>query len=286
MKKVIVLVGFLCLVFSGLSWAGTIDTIDVTGTWPFTVNITGTYPDGCDRDTSISSMVLEEEIIIFIFTEASFPTPTCMSEPGQPFDFSESMDSPVSESYSITVIMYEGMLGMDQTGTVLASKTKKFGSSVCEPCEPCEPSTTQDEPEEELAVYLDVNPEVINVNRHGKYIGGKIRLPVGYMPEGIDAESVELGIVTENNDLWTVSAEKSAAYDETFVVKFNTDMVVELIDEVVDEYPATVTFFVRGQMGDGLSFSGTDITKVINHGKLCKFKKCLKKKLKKKHCNR
>ena len=62
MKKTIVLMGILFLVFSNLSWAaGTIDEITITGHWPFTVDIRGTYPDGCDRGTEIATVFLEEQ---------------------------------------------------------------------------------------------------------------------------------------------------------------------------------------------------------------------------------
>lgn len=261
MKKIIFLTGIICLVFSTLSWAGSIDEITIRDSWFFTIDITGTYPDGCARDAYLSTTVLEDQIIIDIFTE-SFPTQYCTFAPEQPFQFSESMSPPLSECYSIIVTMYDG----DETGTVLASKILQVGSSGCEMPEP------KGEPVEEvLEAYVEVKPEFINIQRNAKYISAKIILPEGYMPEDINAESIKLGVTPEDGGLQAVSAEKLKIDEMTLVVKFDNKMVMGLIDETVNEYPATVTFYVQGQVWDGPSFIAIDNAKVINHGKLGKF---------------
>ncbi len=100
-----------------------------------------------------------------------------------------------------------------------------------------------------ISASVDIKPEVINLNSHGKFTAFLI-LPAGYDPHEIDVETVECeGAIALSGH---VAAQR-------FIAKF---AVQDLVG--VSPGPA-VEFMVTGQLFDGTPFSGCDTVRVIGH---------------------
>ncbi|GAI85994.1 unnamed protein product, partial [marine sediment metagenome] len=100
-----------------------------------------------------------------------------------------------------------------------------------------------------ISASVDIKPEVINLNSHGKFTAF-LTLPAGYNPHEIDVETVECeGAIALSGH---VAAQR-------FIAKF---AVQDLVG--VSPGPA-VEFMVTGQLFDGTPFSGCDTVRVIGH---------------------
>lgn len=100
-----------------------------------------------------------------------------------------------------------------------------------------------------ISASVDIKPEVINLNSHGKFTAFLI-LPAGYNPHEIDVETVECeGAIALSGH---VAAQR-------FIAKF---AVQDLVG--VSPGPA-VEFMVTGQLFDNTPFCGYDTVRVIGH---------------------
>ena len=219
-------------------------------------------------------MLLDEKILIYVFYNP-LPPMACNLEPTEEFISPDII--PPSDNYEIIVMLYNGTLGSTSQGVLLDSETIQIGLGS-EPCEPCEQSIPSNQ--NVLDVEVDVNPEVINIQRRARYIGVKIKLSEGYELIDIDTDSVELGLMTDQGESLPFYAVKSEIDEETLMVKFDSKAITELIAEEIEEFPTKATFFVRGELWDGTSFLKTDNIKIINRFKRHMWghrKKCLGK---------
>ncbi|MCK4249856.1 T9SS type A sorting domain-containing protein, partial [candidate division WOR-3 bacterium] len=100
-----------------------------------------------------------------------------------------------------------------------------------------------------ISASVDIKPEVINLNSHGKFTAFLI-LPAGYDPHEIDVETVECeGAIALSGH---VAAQR-------FIAKF-------AVQDLVGVTPGpAVEFMVTGQLFDGTPFSGCDTVRVIGH---------------------
>ncbi|MBA7613818.1 hypothetical protein ES703_21075 [subsurface metagenome] len=100
-----------------------------------------------------------------------------------------------------------------------------------------------------ISASVDIKPEVINLNSHGKFTAFLI-LPAGYDPHEIDVETVECeGAIALSGH---VTAQR-------FIAKF-------AVQDLVGVTPGpAVEFMVTGQLFDGTPFCGYDTVRVIGH---------------------
>jgi hypothetical protein len=100
-----------------------------------------------------------------------------------------------------------------------------------------------------ISASVDIKPEVINLNSHGKFTAFLI-LPAGYDPHEIDVETVECeGAIALSGH---VAAQR-------FIAKF-------AVQDLVGIAPGpAVEFMVTGQLFDDTPFSGCDTIRVIGH---------------------
>ncbi len=128
MKKAIVFVAILCLLFSARVWGEAIDMVSVTEQEPFSIEITATY-SGCDSENYFATVSEEEKNVTVLIPSDSNPNlPPGFNSLESICNFSIEF-SPPGEDYEIIVILYQGMPGFD--GSVLDLKTLTVGSA-CE----------------------------------------------------------------------------------------------------------------------------------------------------------
>ena len=69
MKKYIIFIVPLLIMFSVQGWSYTIDEISITIEEPFIIGIKSSYPDGCDRNALLQPMTMENQVEISFFTQ-------------------------------------------------------------------------------------------------------------------------------------------------------------------------------------------------------------------------
>jgi hypothetical protein len=249
MKKLYVLLFSFFLVFTGnAGWADTIDQVAISEGPPVIVEITGTFAcdDGARAPFTLQTSV-ENKIMIQIFTN---PPQECIDQDVQ-FTLQEEIVPPEQGGYQIIVLLYTGVPGKDDP--VVLEDSEKI--------------TVR----EAVAAMVDINPNTINLKRRGQFISAKVRMPEGFNLENIIPESFKLYVVKDNDELseW-IPAQRVMAnmFDDVLNVKFSNLVVLNLIQENITEFPATVKFLVQWQiLGDDTVYEGTDEVRVINPGK-------------------
>jgi len=104
-----------------------------------------------------------------------------------------------------------------------------------------------------IDVSVDIKPDTLNIDSKGEWITVYALIDTQYDEKEIDVSSVKI-----NGEIMAVRGE---LIDNQLMVKFDRISVIELFPEGIDEITLTVT----GKFTDGVSFSGEDTIKVVNH---------------------
>jgi hypothetical protein len=114
----------------------------------------------------------------------------------------------------------------------------------------------------EASVIVDVDPDTLNLEMHGKWITVYIGPPDGYEVGDIDIGTVKLdGVLSP--DRWDVQ-------DDKLMMKFNAEDVISRVwlkiyhmGTPMPQDNVTVELTVTGELNDGTSFEGSDEIQVI-----------------------
>jgi signal peptidase len=116
----------------------------------------------------------------------------------------------------------------------------------------------------QLSAFVDIKPEVLQLQSHGDHVTAFIGLPEGYIA-GIDVSTVRLCVGTSScggagigagDPIWTHGG-------RILKVTFDREGVIALVASVAP--PADVTLTVSGLV-DGALFAGSDVVRVIGCG--------------------
>ena len=119
-----------------------------------------------------------------------------------------------------------------------------------------------------IEATIDIDPDVLNLRSHGRWVTCYIELPEGYDPADIDVATVQL--VYEGNAIPAESWPTTVGdYDGDGIpdrmVKVDRQELVALLRRLVDP-PADVELVATGELYDGTAFEGSDIIRVIDAG--------------------
>lgn len=118
----------------------------------------------------------------------------------------------------------------------------------------------------ETSVSVDVNPDTLNLEMHGKWITVYIRPSDGYEVDDIDISTVKLeGVLSP--ELWKLQ-------DDKLMMKFSAELVIGLIwlkishmgtpMPIMPQDSVPVELTITGELNDGTTrFEGSDEIRVI-----------------------
>jgi hypothetical protein len=110
-----------------------------------------------------------------------------------------------------------------------------------------------------IEATVDIKPETLNLNTHGKWITAYIELPDGYNASDINTASILL------ENMFGVA--RSSMEGRALMVKFETDRVTEYLwDRLLHMggYRAHVDLTVQGQLRDSTPFGGKDTITIMD----------------------
>lgn len=110
-----------------------------------------------------------------------------------------------------------------------------------------------------IEAAVDIEPDTLNLNTHGKWITAYVTLPEGYDARDIDTASILL------ENMFGVA--QSTIQGRTLMVKFESARVIEYLwDRLLHMggYRGHVDLTIQGQLRDGTSFTGMDMITIMD----------------------
>jgi RHS repeat-associated protein len=111
-----------------------------------------------------------------------------------------------------------------------------------------------------IEATVDIDPNTLNLNSHGKWITCYVALPEGYDVNSVDPTTIAL------NDIIYPDRTHIEDYDgdgvQDLMVKFSRDLVCAVLEPAEE-----VTLTVSGKITERVYFEGTDTIRVIDKGK-------------------
>jgi hypothetical protein len=116
--------------------------------------------------------------------------------------------------------------------------------------------------EADISAVVDIDPDTLNLQMHGRWITVYVELPAGYNVSDIDIGTVKLERIL-NASRWNIQ-------DNRLMLKFDAEQVVGLvwskiyhIGEPTPQDKVTVELTVTGELYSGITFEGSDEIRVI-----------------------
>lgn len=114
-----------------------------------------------------------------------------------------------------------------------------------------------------IEATIDIKPETLNLKSMGNWVTAYIELPDGYDVADIGVSTLTLEDTIPAEDHPAGVGDYDADGIPDLMVKFDRQALIEYLDGATGE----VTLRVRGELGDGTPFEGSDTITAINKGK-------------------
>ncbi len=122
-----------------------------------------------------------------------------------------------------------------------------------------------------FSATIDIDPNVLNLKSHGRWITCYIEVPEEYAVEDIDMSTVALTAIDGMSiePLYRDGPTEIGDYDEDdipdLMVKFDRQVLIDVLNEIIVP-PVDVELTVGGELTDGTLFAGSDTIRVISPG--------------------
>jgi len=110
-----------------------------------------------------------------------------------------------------------------------------------------------------IAATVDIKPDTLNLNRHGRWITAFVCLPEGYNVSDIDVSTILLQNMFE--------PEWGSIEGDSLMIKFDASMVTTYLWDRLNHMGlgrAHIELTITGQLMDGTDFEGTDTIVIMN----------------------
>jgi hypothetical protein len=122
-----------------------------------------------------------------------------------------------------------------------------------------------------LETTIDIDPDVLNLKSHGRWVTCYIELPGGYSVADIDNNTVAITTIdsTPIDSLYREGPTNIGDHNNNgipdLMVKFDRQDLIDILEMMI-EPPADVELTVGGELSDGPLFEGSDVIRVIRPG--------------------